>query len=233
MSLAQAALHRATPSAGIAPRSIFVPVSTCRSSVDDRQPERCGQRCVNRCSWRSVSATRRQSARVRVARPPRRSSPPDLRRTAGRPPSGSAVARSDLHGRGIGGARSPTRDQRRPGTETTDRGVPVDAELHTSLATPPVSGSMRVTSSPHCLSASIHGHIFSVRNVLKRSIPTCDFERVPPFANRLGAAGHAYGIFLACQGSSDGWRSRVRCSSPCSCISDDEIRGTTWRRVRY
>ena len=40
-----------------------------------------------------------------------------------------------------------------PGTETTDREVPVDA-LHTSLATPPASGSMRATSSPHCPSAT-------------------------------------------------------------------------------
>ena len=49
----------------------------------------------------------------RAVRPPRRSSPPDRPRTAGRPSSGSAPARSDLHGRGVGGARSPTRDQRR------------------------------------------------------------------------------------------------------------------------
>ena len=49
----------------------------------------------------------------RAARPPRRSSPPDGRRTACRPSSGSAPARSDPHGRGVGGARSPTRDQRR------------------------------------------------------------------------------------------------------------------------
>src|SRR5262245_56233501 len=41
------------------------------------------------------------------------SSPPDRSRTAGRPSSGSAPARSDLHGRGFGGDRSPTRDQRR------------------------------------------------------------------------------------------------------------------------
>ena len=64
VSRAHAARHRATPSAGIAPRSTFVPVSACRRSVDERQPGRCGQPCVNRCSWRSVSATRRQSASV-------------------------------------------------------------------------------------------------------------------------------------------------------------------------
>jgi hypothetical protein len=45
-------------------RSTFVPVSACRRSVDDRQPGRWGQPCVNRCSWRSVPATRRQSASV-------------------------------------------------------------------------------------------------------------------------------------------------------------------------
>ena len=49
----------------------------------------------------------------RAVRPPRMSSPPDRPRTAGRPSSGSAPARSDLHGRGVGGALSPTRDQRR------------------------------------------------------------------------------------------------------------------------
>ncbi len=64
MSRAHAARHRATPSGGIAPRLIFVPVSACRRSVDDRQPGRCGQPCVNRCRRRRVSATRRQSASV-------------------------------------------------------------------------------------------------------------------------------------------------------------------------
>ena len=54
----------ATPSGGVSPRSIFVPVSACSRSVDDRQPGRCGQPRVTRCSWRSVSATRRQSAAV-------------------------------------------------------------------------------------------------------------------------------------------------------------------------
>jgi hypothetical protein len=49
----------------------------------------------------------------RAVRPPRMSSPPDRPRTAGRPSSGSAPVRSDLRGRGVGGARSPTRDQRR------------------------------------------------------------------------------------------------------------------------
>src|SRR5437762_2356127 len=61
----------------------------------------------------------------RAVHPPGRSSPPDRRRTAGRPSSGSAPARSDLHGRGVGGARSPTRDQCRSGIKTTDREVPV------------------------------------------------------------------------------------------------------------
>jgi hypothetical protein len=41
----------------------------------------------------------------RAVRPPRMSSPPDRPRTAGRPSSGSARARSDLHGRGVGGRR--------------------------------------------------------------------------------------------------------------------------------
>ncbi len=49
----------------------------------------------------------------RAVHPRCRSSPPHRRRTAGRPSSGSAPARSDLHGRGVGGAQSPTRDQRR------------------------------------------------------------------------------------------------------------------------
>jgi hypothetical protein len=53
---AHAARHRATPSGGIALRSIFVPVSARRRSVDDCQPGRCGQPSVNRCSRRSVLA---------------------------------------------------------------------------------------------------------------------------------------------------------------------------------
>ena len=64
VSRAHAARQRTTPSGGIAPRSTFVPVSACRRSVDDRQPGRWAQPCVSRCSWRSVSATRRQSASV-------------------------------------------------------------------------------------------------------------------------------------------------------------------------
>ena len=71
VSRAHAARHRATPSRGIAPRSIFVPVSAFKRSVDDRHPGRCGQPCVNRWSWRSVSATRRQSASVSGGPPSR------------------------------------------------------------------------------------------------------------------------------------------------------------------
>lgn len=48
---------------------IRVPLSACRRSVDERQPGRCGQPAVNRWSWRSVSATRRQSVAV-VGGPP-------------------------------------------------------------------------------------------------------------------------------------------------------------------
>jgi hypothetical protein len=48
-----------------------------------------------------------------AVRPPRRSAPPDRRRTGGRASSGSVPARSDLHGRGVGRARSPTPDQHR------------------------------------------------------------------------------------------------------------------------
>jgi hypothetical protein len=44
-----------------------------QESVDDRQPGRCGQPAVNRCSWRSLSATRRQSApSLAVRLPPQR-----------------------------------------------------------------------------------------------------------------------------------------------------------------
>lgn len=49
---------------------------------------------------------------TRAVRPPRKSSPQARRRTAGRPWSGWEVARSGLHGQGIEGAQSPTRDQR-------------------------------------------------------------------------------------------------------------------------
>ncbi len=61
-------------------------------------------------------ACRRPDASRRMSRAVRRrgrSSPPGRRRTAGRPWSGSAPARSDPRGRGAGGARSPRRDQRR------------------------------------------------------------------------------------------------------------------------
>ena len=36
----------------------------------------------------------------------------------------------------------------------TSIGKQIENTLHTSLATPPASGSMRATSSPHCPSAS-------------------------------------------------------------------------------
>ncbi|MGF6229380.1 hypothetical protein QFZ27_003335 [Inquilinus ginsengisoli] len=155
MSRAHAARHRATPSGGIAARSIFVPVSACRRSVDDRQPGRCGQPCVNRCSRRSVSATRRQSAAVSGG-------PPSTYVITTRP---SANSRPSVVGIGTGTV-SPARSRcwrssvsharsasllapRRP----TAR-CPWIRTLHTSLATPPASGSRRATSAPHCPSAS-------------------------------------------------------------------------------
>ena len=177
MSRAHAARHRATPSGGIAPRSIFVPVSARRRSVDDRQPGRCGQPCVNRCSRRSVSATRRQPASVSGG-------PPSTYVITTRP---SANSRPSVVGIGTGTVR-PSRSRcwrssvsharsasflapRRP----TAR-CPWTRTLHTSLATPPASGSMRATSSPHCPSA-FHptGDIFAkfrtslVRTALRES----------------------------------------------------------------
>ena len=155
MSRARAARHRATSSGGIALRSIFVPVSACRRSVDDRQPGRCGQPCVSRCSWRSVSATRCQSVSVSGG-------PPSTKVITTRP---LANRRPSVVGIGTGTAR-PSRSRcwrssvsqarsasllapRRP---TASR--PLTRTRHTSLATPPASGSMRTTSSPHCRSAA-------------------------------------------------------------------------------
>jgi hypothetical protein len=110
MSRAHAVRHRAMPSGGIAPRSTFVPVSACRRSVDDRQPGRCGQPCVNWCSRRSVSATRRQSAAVS-------GDPPSTYLITTKP---SANSRPSVVGIGTGTVRPsrsrcwrPTRDQRR------------------------------------------------------------------------------------------------------------------------
>ena len=126
-SRAHAARHRATPSGGIAPRSILVPVSVCRRSVDDRQPGRCGHPAVNRCSRRSMSATRRQSASVSGGPPSTYVITTRPSRTAGRLSSGSAPARSDLHGRGVGGLGLPAEISVAPRTETTDREAPLDA----------------------------------------------------------------------------------------------------------
>jgi hypothetical protein len=145
ISRCHAARHRATPSGGIASRLIFVPVLACRRSVDDRQPGRCGQPCVNLCSWRSVSATRRQSDSVLGG-------PPSKYVITTRP---SANSRPSIVGIGTG-TLSPARSRcwrssvshvrssslllpRRPTAS-----CPLMRTLHTSLATPPVSGSMRV-----------------------------------------------------------------------------------------
>ncbi len=100
----------------------------------------------------------------RAVRPPRRSSPPNPRRTAGRPLSGSAPARSDLSDRGTGGARSPTPDQHRCARrDEPPRAARCTRTLQTSSTpTPPVSGSMRATSSPHRSSVSHPiSHIFA------------------------------------------------------------------------
>jgi hypothetical protein len=59
---------------------------------------------------RPSNASRPPSRAVRL---PRKSSPRDRLQTAVRPSSGSVPARSDPHGRGVAGAWSPTRDQRR------------------------------------------------------------------------------------------------------------------------
>ena len=170
LSRAHAARHRATPSAGIAPRSIFVPVSACRRSVEDRQPGRCGQPCVNRCSWRSVSATRRQSASVSGDSPS----------TCVITTSPSAKCRPSVVGSGTGTV-SPSRSRCRNSSVSHARSAslrlpsrptascPLTRTLHTSLTpTPPVSGSMRATSSPHWSSAS-QPTATSSRRVMKRA----------------------------------------------------------------
>lgn len=80
-------------------------------------------------------------------------SPPDRPRTAGRQSSGSALERPCLHGRGIGSARFPMRDRRRSCGRPTAI-CPWTRTRHTSLATPPVSRSMRTASSPQFPSVS-------------------------------------------------------------------------------
>ncbi len=64
---------------------------------------------------------------ARAVRPPRRSSPPHHRRTAGRPPSGSASARSRPSRSRSLRSSNPREISLAPGPEPTDRKVPVDA----------------------------------------------------------------------------------------------------------
>ena len=164
VSRAHAARHRTTPSAGISLRSTLVPVPACRKPADDRQPGRCGQPRVTRCSWRSAPATRRQSASVS-------GDPPSTQVITTRPP---AKCRPSLAGTGTGTAiPAPSRCRSRPVSHARSASLrwprrptarcPLTRTLHTSLTpTPPASGSTRTTSSPHCPSASHPtGHIFA------------------------------------------------------------------------
>ena len=91
VSYAHAARHRATPRPA-SRRGDLRPVSAYGRSVDDRQPGRCGQPCVSRCSWRSASATRRQSASVSAV-----ASTGHHHQTVGEQP---AVRRRDRHRHG-------------------------------------------------------------------------------------------------------------------------------------
>lgn len=155
LSRAQAARHRTTASWGIAPRSIRVPMSASSRSVALSQPGRCGQPSVSRCSSRSVSATRRQSAADSGR-------PPSMYSITTRP---SAKSRPSVVGIGTGTA-SPARSRcssrsashsrsasfRCPSRATAS--LPPTRTLQTSLDVPPVSRLMRTASSPHRLSAS-------------------------------------------------------------------------------
>ena len=169
MSRAHAARHRATPSGGIAPRSILVPISACEE-VGRRSPARALRPArVNRCSCaervghatpvglglgRSALHVRHhhQAVGERAVRP-----------SWGSAPARSARARSRCWRSSVSHARSasllaPRRPTARwPSTRT----------LHTSLATPPASGSMRATSSPHRPSAS-HPTATSSRSPIDR-----------------------------------------------------------------
>jgi len=126
--------------AAIAPRLTLVPVSACRRSVNDRQPRAlwpalCQPMQLAECAGDATPGR----LRSRAVRPPRRSSPPDRRQSAGRPWSGSAPATGHpLHGGDVATGRSPTPDQRRcagrddrprGGPLTTHAPHPVDAQL--------------------------------------------------------------------------------------------------------
>jgi hypothetical protein len=112
-------------------------------------PGAAGQPCVEWCRWRSVSATRRPVGRcpgwvaLQVWHHHQASA-------NGRPSTvGIGTGQSDPGGPSAGGVRpSQARSAWLLAPRRPTARVPRMRRLHTSLATPPASGSMRTASSP-------------------------------------------------------------------------------------